>query len=259
MAAMIAQNRLLQEQLAALKQTAPKLSDNIAWDVQQRTADALPIGARKWQGNTTNPLAECPMDVEDVPVKPAEDKAGPMVICGGGGNNNCYNYLQRGGPPSDAHVTHATPTILYGTPVYVDDPPQAEAIEAASTMPAAMPRMGYSGGGLLQGSTQGPAEWLSTNLRGSCAVVLPLLRMEVSGCPAMARGQEYTWCTPEEQKGLGGPSPNRSQQMRCTDQRHSPDGQFTDIKSNHGGGHGSSGIHPALQLSNLPLLPRPVP
>jgi hypothetical protein len=167
------------------------------------------------------------MDVKDASGKKAEDEAGAMVIRGGGGGNTWCTYLQPGGLLPDARNIQVAPTIGYGPLLYVDDPPQAEAIVAASTMPATVPSMGYLGGGLNQGSTQSPAAWLSTNLHGTRMDILPLLGMEISRRPATARGQQYTRRTPEEQKGPGGPSPCCSQQMLCTDQHHSPGGQFT--------------------------------
>jgi hypothetical protein len=51
------------------------------------------------------------MDIKDTTAQPAEDEVGVMVIHGGNGGNTWDNYLQPGGPPPDAHDTHAVPTI----------------------------------------------------------------------------------------------------------------------------------------------------
>jgi hypothetical protein len=72
--------------------------------------------------------------------------------------------------------------------LYVDDPPQAEAVGAASTESPNVSGAGYMGGSLPQGSSQSPVEWLP-NLHGTCMEVLPLPRREASGHLTAARGQ----------------------------------------------------------------------
>jgi hypothetical protein len=81
MASIVAQNKLLQDQLAALNQVpcngAPTLSKDIAWRVQQLSAEALPVAAGEGQGsNKTSP---------DVPNKSTADNDLLIPIRGGGG------------------------------------------------------------------------------------------------------------------------------------------------------------------------------
>ncbi len=81
MASIIAQSKLLQDQLAALNQVprngAPTLSKNIVQRAQQLSAEAPPVAAGEGQGsNNTSP---------DVPDKSMADNDLPIPICGGGG------------------------------------------------------------------------------------------------------------------------------------------------------------------------------
>ncbi len=81
MVAMVAQNKLLQEQLAALNQRpsreAPTLSKDIVWEVQQLSAESLPVAAGEGQGSkNTSP---------NVPNKSMANDDLPIPIRGGGG------------------------------------------------------------------------------------------------------------------------------------------------------------------------------
>jgi hypothetical protein len=124
--------------------------------------------------------------------------------------------------------------------LYDDDPPQAAGIRAASPGSFTMPREGDTVSRLIQGSYQSPEEWLNVNLHGNHANVQPLIGREVLGELTTARGQQYMRRTPKGHKSRSGPSPYCNQQVRRTDQRHSPGGQFTDIIGNHPDGSRST-------------------
>jgi hypothetical protein len=78
MALIVAQNKLLQEQLDVLNQGQGEprtLSKKIAWDIQKWSAKALPLAAGEWHGSTI-------LDPEEAD-KPMVDGDLPMPMHGG--------------------------------------------------------------------------------------------------------------------------------------------------------------------------------
>jgi hypothetical protein len=90
MVSIVAQNKLLQEQLNVLNQGQGEpriLYEKIAWDIQKRSAKALPFAAREWHGSTI-------LDPEEA-NKPMINGDLPMPICGGRDRDTVGGWLNK--------------------------------------------------------------------------------------------------------------------------------------------------------------------
>jgi hypothetical protein len=90
MASIVAQNKLLQEQLDVLNQGQGEpwiLSEKIAWDVKKRSAKALPFAAGEWHGSNI-------LDPEEA-NEPMVDGDLPMPIRGGGDRDAAGGWFNK--------------------------------------------------------------------------------------------------------------------------------------------------------------------